>query len=379
MRRPHSHQQLSQQPRKTLPMPSAMAALVVTIMCMIPQSSVVVKADLPANPLPYDIIQPDGSHTGTVFLKGRLDENIWEEDDKQRTIILDEDDGFEYYAVLDDVTGELVSDRSCKVGACDAEKAGFVKRQKPSHAVQEQTVGPFGRKPRRSRLHPKVLRYKARKRQKKMAQRGKEGYNPNRTRSLRAGGGGTANRGLQEEGAVLKNMVILMRFSDHVGRLLPTLEQYDELFNSIDSFGANANSNCPTGSVRDCFRIGSHGDLDLESEVFGWLTLPREENYYVDGYYGITGLFQREAMKWALDEVEKQLNNQGRQFSEFDEDGDSFIDSITFIHSGYDAANGGTDCYQASSTNRIWSHKWQIPGEVSQARMSVQLVVSRLL
>lgn len=325
-------------------------------------ATTLVQADMGPNPEPFEFIESDGSHSGALWVKGRLDEYIWLEDENSMTVIHDEETGNDYYAYYDDVTGEVRPDYDCRVtrdGTCDARKKGYNKRQKPSTAVREQTTGKFGRKARRSKLHPKILRYKARKRQKKMNQQKGLGrdYDPNR-RALRS------LRGLQGDGEVLKNMVILLRFSNHFDRQLPTEAQYEQLFNAKDAFlDPAAHPNCDTGSVRDCFRVGSHGDLDLDSEIFGWLTLPQTEAYYVDGYYGVTGRLQQEGLAWGLNQVQDILHAQGRSFAEFDQDGDGWIDSITFIHSGYDAAAGGADCYGTSPSGRVWSHKWAIPGD----------------
>jgi M6 family metalloprotease-like protein len=63
----------------------------------------------------------------------------------------------------------------------------------------------------------------------------------------------------------------------------------------------------------------------------------------------------RELITTALNIVDDM---RGIDLKKFDTNRDGFIDSITFVHSGYGAEWGGTDQYGRNSTDRIWSHKW---------------------
>lgn len=66
-----------------------------------------------------------------------------------------------------------------------------------------------------------------------------------------------------------------------------------------------------------------------------------------------------EAMREALDYLD---NNNVIDFSKFDENGDGYVDTVTFLHSGYGAEHGGTDCKGQEYQNRIWTHQWQLYG-----------------
>ncbi|CAN5508622.1 hypothetical protein BH10PLA2_BH10PLA2_10650 [soil metagenome] len=148
----------------------------------------------------------------------------------------------------------------------------------------------------------------------------------------------------------VKNVVILMKFADHAGRDLPTTSEVDKLFNAVGGHPTLA----PTGSVRDVYLANSYGKFKLNSTIFAWVTLPKTEKYYADGDSGMTNRVH-EAITEALKLADPLIN-----FSDFDKDGDGFIDAIAFLHSGYGAEWGGV-AEGADFKDRIWSHRWSIP------------------
>ena len=148
----------------------------------------------------------------------------------------------------------------------------------------------------------------------------------------------------------MRNLVVLMRFSDHANRTLPSPSDYDVLMNGPGGKGTVA----PTGSVRDVFASNSYGTFVLESTVYPWITLSRNESYYAENN---SGLGERifEGIREVLDAIQ---SDPYFDLSHFNADGDEYIDAITIIHSGYGAEFGGTDCRGAKETDRIWSHKY---------------------
>jgi M6 family metalloprotease-like protein len=151
-----------------------------------------------------------------------------------------------------------------------------------------------------------------------------------------------------------KNLVLLIRFSNHARRQLPSPSDIDILFNNHGSHSRVA----PTGSVRDVFLTSSLGKFDLESVVYPkWIDLPETEQYYAGGNSGLSILFM-EAVSAAIKSVDSD-----RSFSlqAADGDGDSIVDVLTLLHSGYGAESGGTDGDGQSFENRIWSHKYVLP------------------
>jgi M6 family metalloprotease-like protein len=144
--------------------------------------------------------------------------------------------------------------------------------------------------------------------------------------------------------------VVLVRFSDHTGRTLPSESDIDVLMNAVGGDPVLA----PAGSLREIYLNNSHGALTLDSTVLAWATVSNTEAYYGNGDSGLTTIIHQ-ALGEALDIVDSSVD-----FTTFDEDGDGYIDAITFLHSGYGAEWGGTDAYGADYTDRIWSHKWAL-------------------
>jgi len=149
---------------------------------------------------------------------------------------------------------------------------------------------------------------------------------------------------------------VLMRFSDHKDRTLPSEADIDALMNSIGGDPSMA----PTGSVRDVYLQSSYNQLTVESTIYPWITLPETEHYYADNKNGFSETFV-EALHDALAIIDKDPNF---SFRDFDVNDDNTIDAITFLHSGYGAEWSSTDCYGSGAAQRIWSHKWTMPSRL---------------
>ncbi|MEM7222104.1 MAG: M6 family metalloprotease domain-containing protein [Pseudomonadota bacterium] len=147
----------------------------------------------------------------------------------------------------------------------------------------------------------------------------------------------------------IPNLVVPIRFSNHTGRTLPSQGDLDILFNAQGGHPSLA----PTGSIRDVYLENSYGQMSLNSTVVPWVTVSQTEAYYADGVSGSSKLWQ--ALREALDAVDATTD-----FTQFDQDGDGWIDAVAFIHSGYGAEWGGTDSAGTHYSNRIWSHRWGI-------------------
>ena len=77
---------------------------------------------------------------------------------------------------------------------------------------------------------------------------------------------------------------ILLRFSNHATRPLPSVANYNTLMNAVGGDPVLAK----TGSVRDYYLEASYGILTLDSTTTVWIDLPNTEAYYANGNSGLT-------------------------------------------------------------------------------------------
>jgi hypothetical protein len=164
-----------------------------------------------------------------------------------------------------------------------------------------------------------------------------------------------------------KNLVLLVRYADHLARKLPPSNEFNKLFNNVLPGSPIA----PAGGVRQYFQVNSYGFLDLESVIYGWIDLPENEAYYADGQSGLSDTFP-EALFATLDAIDVG----DFPWSDFDTDEDGVVDSLTLIHSGYGAEWGQTDTDGQTMQDRIWSHHWTLPRS-KQRRSSTGLQVDK--
>ena len=104
-----------------------------------------------------------------------------------------------------------------------------------------------------------------------------------------------------------------------------------------------------TGSFRDYYQEISHDQFLPISRVTNWITAPNNHSHYSysnpDGYSHV-----RELVRYLVDELE----DQGFDWSKFDNDGDGYVDALNVLHQGEGAEQG--------DHSNIWSHKWSLGG-----------------
>lgn len=123
-----------------------------------------------------------------------------------------------------------------------------------------------------------------------------------------------------------KSITILAEFSD-IAHSAYGKTYYDDILNF------NGTSRV---SARTFFYENSLGNYTITTTVTNWVTLPNTQAYYDSN----TGRLASDAAKEADSQVD---------FSQFDEDGNGYVDNLMIIHSGGDQAAGCTP-------NCIWSH-----------------------
>lgn len=138
-------------------------------------------------------------------------------------------------------------------------------------------------------------------------------------------------------------LVILMQFIDK--KFKKGREDFDSLFNeeSYTEDGA-------VGSVYDYFLWASYGQLDLHSDVMGpYMTRQEMAFYGGNSGYGGSDKNPYALFEEAINEVTKEVN-----LSDYDANGDGYVDNIHIIYAGYGEEAGGP-------STAIWAHEMTFP------------------
>jgi immune inhibitor A len=147
-------------------------------------------------------------------------------------------------------------------------------------------------------------------------------------------------------------LALLVDFSDHAASVAPAF--YDSLV-----FGSVGNT------IKDYFDDISYGQLDLvtvnQPSSLGWQRAPQTYAYYVNGEKGI-GSPPTNSQGLVADLVD--LVDPIVDFSQYDNDGDGFVDVLLVIHSGTGAEMSG-------SFNDIHSHKWSLTAPRSKDGVNI--------
>jgi len=324
-----------------------------------------------ASPHSFRHRQPDGSLSLRLYINGNHKFNIVT-DENGFTVVDDEQEGWKVYASLNETSGHLQPTK-LKVGFHNpfkAVEAGIIrgKMETPNLEVLWKLCGKFCSHQRenggivrrlRNTTHSNIEQRSVHEIQSigntTLAENNKWHRQNLRQRipDVRPRRKAISKKVSVTKGTI-KNLIILIRFSDHDTRVLPTKQEIWEIMNQM-----GGNKNAPTGSVRDYYSQSSYGVLNVISDVIDWFRLPETEAYYADNSSGATTKFE-EAIRLALENLEKM--DPYFSFKDYDKDGDGIVDAVMILHSGYGAEWGKDDCYKKAATDRIWAHKWAIEG-----------------
>lgn len=279
----------------------------------------------PANPNGRVYKQPDGSDTPLLVLRGDQ-KYAWMADEKGYHVLKDSHGWYVYGQNSAD--GDIESS-NVRVGTANPKKMGLTPHS--IHSEDKRKENGLGWNSGESVVeHRSLIQI---------------------PESALCGFGGS-----KDDPCRLKGLVVLMRFSDHGARQLPSSQEIDVLFNNN---GATENNTAPTGSVGDVFAENSYDTFVLESFVSEWITLDRTEEQTVDGNLGLN---QPGTVK-TWNEALTKLNGFGAvNYPDYDEDKNGEIDCLVLMHSGTAAETGGNDCESGKDFNgRIWSHATASP------------------
>ena len=140
-----------------------------------------------------------------------------------------------------------------------------------------------------------------------------------------------------------KGLAILVEYKDKKFTVSDPNDFYNRMLNEPGFSDEHA-----TGSAYDYFVACSNGAFRPDFDVYGPVCLPEKMSYY--GENDAWGDDKRPAML-AIDGC--QLLDDEVDFSQYDCDGDGYIDNVFIFYAGQGEADGG-------SANTIWPHSWQV-------------------
>lgn len=141
-----------------------------------------------------------------------------------------------------------------------------------------------------------------------------------------------------------KALVILVEFSDTTFTVSDPKAAFDQYLNGdaqTDAFNVNATRNY--GSVAKYFADMSGGQFRPQFDVVGPVRLPKSISYYGKDGSGQHDINLKEMMREACEAVDDEVD-----FTQYDNDGDGFVDLVYFIYAGYSQSNG------APADQSIW-------------------------
>jgi M6 family metalloprotease-like protein len=127
----------------------------------------------------------------------------------------------------------------------------------------------------------------------------------------------------------LRVLVLLVNFADTA----PTFRASD--------FQQLLFANAP-GSMRDYFQQASYGQLSMTGDVFGWISVSGTHDYYGNSRAGKGATFYPRNLFAMAEEAIDQAYAMGVDFSNYDGNGDSWVDALIIVHQGQGGERSGS-------------------------------------
>lgn len=145
-----------------------------------------------------------------------------------------------------------------------------------------------------------------------------------------------------------KAIVILVEYQDVSMTLTDAHDYFNRMLNE-----PGFNDYSGTGSARDFFLECSDGQFSPQFDVFGPIKLSKNRSYYGgNDWYGNDSNPEMMVIE-ACQQLDSTVD-----FSEYDRDGDGYIDNVFIFYAGRGEASGG-------SSDTVWPHSWDVSSATS--------------
>ncbi|MEZ5359483.1 MAG: M6 family metalloprotease domain-containing protein [Candidatus Zixiibacteriota bacterium] len=159
---------------------------------------------------------------------------------------------------------------------------------------------------------------------------------------------GLARASFVDKAATAHTLVILVDFPDKPYTDGLYIGQQSDFEDLLFSEGV-----IPTGSMREFYLENSYGELTVDGDIAGWYTVSQNHDYYTnfcDGSHGF-GSYPNNAQR--LTEEALALADPDVDFSQYDVNGDGWVEGVFIVHAGTGYEETGNDC-------EVHSHKWGV-------------------
>ena len=156
----------------------------------------------------------------------------------------------------------------------------------------------------------------------------------------------SSNKGYPLTGSP-KSLVILVNYSDRSFKSEIAYKDFSDLLNKN-----NYSENGATGSARDYFRRASNAIFDPEFVVVGPYDLPNDMKFYGEEDGDVHDKRPGNLIVDACTAADADID-----FTDFDENGDGYVDNVFVYYAGYNQAEGG-------GASTIWPHRSYIVSQV---------------